>query len=103
MRFKTKLMIPALAGFATVGIVSAAAVPRAEFNAAATYKSKCTACHGPKAEKKFNASMSDDDMVNAILKGKKAAKPPNMPAYEHKGIDAEKAKALVAYMKSLHQ
>jgi hypothetical protein len=27
-------------------------------------------------------------------------KPPNMPAYEEKGITAEQAKALVAFMKS---
>jgi len=103
MSFRTKLIIAVLAGCATVGIVSAAAVPRTEFNAAVTYKSKCTACHGPKADKKFNATMSDDDMVQAILKGKKAEKPPNMPAYEAKGITAENAKALVDYMKSLHQ
>jgi mono/diheme cytochrome c family protein len=103
MTLRTRLMISALAGCATVGIVSAAAVPRTEFNAAATYKSKCTACHGPKADKKFNATMSDDDQVQAILKGKKAAKPPNMPAYGAKGITAANAKALVDYMKSLHQ
>jgi mono/diheme cytochrome c family protein len=104
MSFKTKVMIFALAGLATVGMVSASAVPRSEtFDAAAKYNSTCKACHGPKADKKFNATMSDDDMVQAILKGKKAEKPPNMPAYETKGITAENAKALVDYMKSLHQ
>ena len=99
MSFRTSLMIAALAGLAMVGMVSAAAVPDTKpFDAAATYKSKCTACHGPKADKKFNATMSDDDMVQAILKGKKAEKPPNMPAYETKHITAENAKALVDYM-----
>jgi mono/diheme cytochrome c family protein len=97
-------MIAVLAGCATVGIVSAAAVPRTEtFDAAAKYNSTCKGCHGLKADKKFNATISDDDMVQAILKGKKAEKPPNMPAYETKHITAENAKALVDYMKSLHQ
>jgi cytochrome c5 len=40
-------------------------------------------------------------MVQAILKGKKPEKPPNMPAYGEKGITEDQAKALVAFMKSL--
>ena len=72
-----------------------------EFDAAKTYKGKCVACHGPKADKKFDATKSDDESVQAILKGKKAAKPPHMPEYASKGITAEQAKALLNYMKSL--
>lgn len=73
------------------------------FDAAKTYKGKCTACHGPKADKKFDATKSDDEHVQIILKGKKAEKPPNMPAYETKGVTADQAKALLDYMKSLRQ
>ena len=73
-----------------------------DFDAAKTYK-KCVACHGPKAEKKFDATKSDDEHVQIILKGKKAEKPPNMPAYETKGVTADQAKALLDYMKSLRQ
>ena len=73
-----------------------------EFDAATTYK-KCVACHGAKAEKKFDTSKSDDEHVQVILKGKKGEKPPAMPEYETKGINAEQAKALVDYMKSLRQ
>ena len=73
------------------------------FDAAKTYKGKCTACHGPKAEKKFDATKSDDEHVQIILKGKKAEKPPNMPAYETKGVTADQAKALLDYMKSIRQ
>jgi mono/diheme cytochrome c family protein len=69
--------------------------------AADTYKSKCVACHGKKAEKKFDTSLSDDQMVEAVLKGKKVEKPPHMPAYGEKGVTAEQAKALVDYMKQL--
>ena len=38
---------------------------------AAFYKAKCVACHGPKAEKKFDATMTDEQLVVAILKGTK--------------------------------
>jgi mono/diheme cytochrome c family protein len=103
MNLKTKALITVLAGLATVGMVSAAARPHIDFDAAATYKSKCTACHGAKAEKKFDSSKSDDDLVQIILKGKTAEKPPNMPGYETKGITAENAKQLVDLMKSLKQ
>ena len=65
------------------------------------YKSKCVACHGKKAEKKFDTSLTDDQLVEVVLKGKKAEKPPHMPSYEDKGVTAEQAKALVAYMKQL--
>lgn len=72
-----------------------------DFDAAATYKTKCVACHGPAAEKKFDATIADADLVQIVLKGKKGEKPPFMPAYEEKGINEEQAKALVAHMKSL--
>jgi mono/diheme cytochrome c family protein len=67
----------------------------------AFYKAKCVACHGQKAEKKFDTAMAEDQMVEAIMKGKKAEKPPNMPGFETKGVTADQAKALVAYMKQL--
>jgi len=68
---------------------------------AAFYKAKCVACHGPKAEKKFDATMTDEQLVDAILKGKKPEKPPNMPAYGEKGVTADQAKALLDHMKQL--
>ena len=80
---------------------SATAASQDQFDAAATYKAKCVACHGQKAEKKFNSSLTDQELVDAVLKGKKPEKPPNMPAYGEKGINAEQAKALVDYMKGL--
>src|SRR5215207_3575691 len=68
---------------------------------AAYYKTKCVACHGQKAEKKFEATLTDEQSVEAILKGKKPEKPPNMPAYGEKGVTAEQAKALLDHMKQL--
>lgn len=71
---------------------------------ATLYKeSKCAICHGPKAAKFFDATVADDKLVEIVLKGKKAEKPPNMPAYEEKGLNTDQAKALVTYMKSLKQ
>jgi len=87
---------------ATFTIVSVRARASADaFDAAGTYRAKCFACHGAKAEKKFDATLSDDALVQAVLKGKKPEKPPNMPAFEEKGITADQAKALVDYMKSI--
>ena len=74
-----------------------------DFDAAGTFKAKCVACHGAKAEKKFNATLSDDELLQLVLKGKKPEKPPNMPAFEERGITADQAKALVAYMKSIKE
>jgi len=68
---------------------------------AAFYKAKCVVCHGQKAEKKFDATLTDEQYIDAILKGKKPEKPPNMPAYGEKGVTPEQAKALLEYMKQL--
>ena len=68
---------------------------------AAFYTTKCVACHGKKAEKKFDASLPDEQLIDIVMKGKKPEKPPNMPAYGEKGVTAEQAKALVDHMKAL--
>ena len=68
---------------------------------AAYYTSKCVACHGKKAEKKFDASLPDEQLIDIVLKGKKVEKPPNMPGYGDKGVSSEQAKALIAHMKQL--
>jgi len=87
------------ASFVVVSVRAGASAD--DFDAAATYRAKCFACHGAKAEKKFDATLSDDALVQAVLKGKKPEKPPNMPAFEEKGITADQAKALVGHMKSI--
>jgi len=68
---------------------------------AAYFKAKCVMCHGQKAEKKFDATLTDEQYIDAILKGKKPEKPPNMPAYGEKGVTADQAKALLDHMKQL--
>ena len=94
----TTVVVMLVAGFA---LISARARNEQDFDAAATFKAKCVACHGATAEKKFDATIADADLVQIVLKGKKGEKPPFMPAYEEKGINEEQAKALVAHMKSL--
>lgn len=92
-RWLAALFIPAILAI-TVMTGPTPAVSAAD--AAATYKAKCTACHGAKAEKAFNAAKADDALVNAVLNGVK----PKMPAYS-KSISADDAKALVAHMRQL--
>jgi mono/diheme cytochrome c family protein len=98
-----------LLGFTLPGVVFlvsiAAQTETPKYTDAASYykDAKCVVCHGPKAEKKFNADLKDEEMVEIVSKGKKVEKPPNMPGYEAKGLTAEQAKAMVAYMRSLKQ
>jgi len=101
---RTVIVIVMAMTLTALGIVSATADTRTQdFDAAQTYKGKCVSCHGPKAEKKFDVAKSDEELLQAILKGKKAEKPPNMPEYASKGITADQAKTLLDYMKSLRQ
>jgi mono/diheme cytochrome c family protein len=72
-----------------------------QFDGAATYKAKCVVCHGQKAEKKFDVSLPDQQLIDIVLKGKKPEKPPNMPAYGEKRVTTEQASALVEHMKQL--
>lgn len=66
----------------------------------AIYKTKCSGCHSPKAEKFFDPNKTDEVFLEVVLKGKKTSKPP-MPGFEEKGLTPEEAKALINYMKSL--
>ena len=98
---KMALLLAGLMIAATFVIASVPARTTTDDDAAALYKTKCFACHGATAEKKFDATKSDDELSQVVLKGKKPEKPPNMPAFEERGITADQAKALVAFMKSL--
>jgi mono/diheme cytochrome c family protein len=84
--------------FLAVGLAQGEAQPS---DPAAFYKAKCVACHGQKAEKKFDATLTEEQQLDAILKGKKPEKPPNMPAYGEKGVTSDQAKALLEHMKQL--
>jgi mono/diheme cytochrome c family protein len=104
-----KFVVIILAAIFAVGMVTSRNSPMgtrvaaSDDDAAAIYKSKCAMCHKAKAEKFYDAALPDDEQVQAILNGKKAAKPPDMPAFGSKGITADQAKALMAYMKSIKE
>jgi len=68
---------------------------------AAMYNTKCNMCHGPTAEKKMDKTKADEALIQTVLDGKAAEKPPNMPAFKDKGLTPDQAKALITYMKSL--
>ena len=95
------LSLLALGALNSASVPTRAAGQQEQQDVAALYTSKCAMCHGAKAEKKFNADLSEAELVDAILKGKKGEKPPFMPGYETKGINADQAKALVVHMKQL--
>ena len=103
-RFKKLSFVLAGTVFAAAFLVAAVPARMAsQDDAAALYKSKCVACHGATAEKRFDATKADDELIQTVLKGRKLEKPPNMPSYEEKGVTADQAKALVAFMKSQKQ
>jgi len=97
---KVSLVLGGMTFAATLVLAAVPAKMAPQDDTAALYKSKCFACHGATAEKKFDATKADDELLQIVLKGKKLEKPPNMPAFEEKGITADQAKALVAFMKS---
>ncbi|MDQ1639207.1 MAG: Cytochrome oxidase, cbb3-type, subunit [Pyrinomonadaceae bacterium] len=111
MRFTiTRLMSLAVGavGLSLFAVLLLAPVPAGAtvddpFDAAGTYKTKCVACHGAAADKRFDKTLTDEQLTDFVMKGKKPEKPPNMPAYGEKGITAEQAKSLVEYMKSIKQ
>lgn len=106
---KTALKLTAIALFALAAIfllgfksTPATGAARAPYDdAAATYKTKCSMCHTPAATKFYDPARPDAEQVDAIMNGKKAEKPPNMPAFGAKGMTEDEAKALAAYMKTL--
>jgi mono/diheme cytochrome c family protein len=102
-RFNKALIATAVMIVTTFFLASVPARTAPQDDTAALYKTKCFACHGATAEKKFDATKADADLIAIVLAGKKMEKPPNMPGFEEKGITADQAKALVAYMKSLKQ
>ena len=98
----TAMIVAAIFLFAIVLFnVAAKAQDTQASDPAAFYKSKCVACHGQKAEKKFDPTLTDEQHLEAIMKGKKVEKPPHMPAYGDKGVTAEQAKALLEHIKQL--
>lgn len=95
-------IIPVLAlAFFKTSPVRVAAINDDDKEIAAAYKKDCLMCHKANAEKFFDPSLTDEVLVEIILKGKKAEKPPHMPGYEAKGMTEDRAKELVVYMRKI--
>jgi|SRR5205085_404151 len=99
-----QIKLTALAGAAALALSLAFTVQPVTFadaadDAAATFTAKCKMCHGANAEKLFDASKGDADLVKVILEGTTSKEGKKMPAF--KSLNEETAKSLVAYMKSL--
>ena len=104
MKLGTAICILVLLAF--TALISAPAQSdqkKQSFDRAAYYKKNCAECHGSNADKKFNPNLPENQMVDSILNGVPMETPPDMPAFADKGINEERAKALIAYMKSFTQ
>lgn len=86
--------------FALLAFSNGITTVKADGTAKDLYEKSCKMCHKPDASKSFDATKADADLEKAILEGKDA-KPIKMPEFASKGVDAAKAKELVAYMKGL--
>ena len=101
--FATIILVLPVAVFAVFRSTPAVAVTPVQDDTAAVYKAKCAMCHSPKAEKAYNPELPKEEQIQAVLKGKQAAKPPHMPAFEPKGMTTDQAKALVEHMQGLRK
>ncbi len=104
----TAIAIFTFSAIFTLGFKStlpAGAAPATFEDPAAAFKAKCAMCHTPTASKYYDPAVAEEEQIKAILEGT-TAKDPNavikkMPGFAAKGVTADDAKALAAYMKSL--
>jgi len=80
------------------------ALPAFAQDGAATYKTKCAACHGPEGQGKVGpalkgTSLTADQITDLLTKGNDAKKPPHKKAMA--SLSADDAKALAAFVKAL--
>lgn len=100
MRFRTLLiLLIGVASLATLG-----PLPVSAQDGAATYKTKCSACHGAEGQGKIGpalkgTSLSADDIASLLTKGADAKKPPHKKAMN--GISDADAKAVGDFVKTL--
>jgi mono/diheme cytochrome c family protein len=103
MKLLTSLLAATLLPILAISALAELGSAKQTFDRAAYYKKSCAECHGSEADKKFNSDLPEHQMVDAILNGQTMETPPDMPAFADKGINEERAKALLAYMKALRQ
>jgi mono/diheme cytochrome c family protein len=80
------------------------AIPAFAADGAATYKTKCAACHGPEGQGKVGpavkgTTLTADQITDLLAKGNDAKKAPHKKAVA--GVLADDAKAVADYVKTL--
>ena len=80
------------------------ALPAFAADGAATYKTKCAACHGPEGQGKIGpavkgTTVSVDQLTDLLTKGAEAKKAPHKKSIS--GLSADDAKAVAEYVKTL--
>lgn len=80
------------------------AIPAFAADGAATYKTKCAACHGPEGQGKVGpavkgTTLTADQITDLLAKGNDAKKAPHKKAVA--GVSADDAKAVADYVKTL--
>ena len=90
--------------FVIFALAISIAAPAFAADAAATYKAKCAACHGPEGQGKVGpavkgTSLTADQIVDLITKGSDAKKVPHKKAVA--GVAGDDAKAVADYVKTL--
>lgn len=90
--------------FVICALAISIAIPAFAADAAATYKAKCAACHGPEGQGKVGpavkgTTLTADQITDLLAKGSDAKKVPHKKAVA--GVSAEDAKAVADYVKTL--
>lgn len=80
------------------------ALPAFAADGAATFKAKCSTCHGPEGQGKIGpalkgSSLTADQIVDVLTKGDDAKKPPHKKPMM--GLSADDAKAVADFVKTL--
>lgn len=80
------------------------ATPAFAADGAATYKTKCAACHGPEGQGKVGPAvkgtkLTAEQITDLLTKGEEAKKAPHKKAVA--GVTADDAKAVADYVKTL--
>jgi mono/diheme cytochrome c family protein len=90
--------------FVICSLAVSLAVPAFAADGAATYKTKCAACHGPEGQGKVGpavkgTSLSADQIAGLLTKGDEAKKAPHKKAMA--ALSADDAKAVADFVKTL--
>jgi mono/diheme cytochrome c family protein len=92
-------------GIAALALLAAISITASAQDGAAIYKSKCATCHGAEGQGKGKASpkvagttKSEDEIVALLTKGGEKKAPHIKPIA---AMNADQAKAVAAYVKSL--